>query len=72
MNQTYSACVGVTGLYYEQGNPRDLYEKILFAANNKSESMKIAESGRKYMFENMSAEKNADEIHDLYMEILNC
>ena len=63
---------GVTGLYYEQGNSRDLCEKILFAANNKSESMKIAESGRKYMFENMSAEKNADEIHDLYMEILNC
>lgn len=62
---------GVTGLYYEQANPKDLCEKILFAVNNRSKSIEIAKSGRKYMFENMSAEKNADEIHDLYMEILS-
>ncbi|WP_296866688.1 glycosyltransferase family 4 protein [uncultured Methanobrevibacter sp.] len=63
---------GVTGFYYEQGNSKDLCKKMLFAINNKSKSREIAKSGRKYMFENMSAEKNADEIHDLYMEILNC
>ena len=62
---------GVTGILYEQGNAEDLCEKMLFAINNKSKSIKIADSGRKYMFENMSAEKNADEIYDLYMEILN-
>lgn len=62
---------GVTGILYEQGNAEDLCEKMLFAINNKSQSIEIADSGRKYMFENMSAEKNADEIYDLYMEILN-
>ena len=62
---------GTTGILYEQGNAEDLCEKMLYAINNKSKSRKIAESGRKYMFENMSAERNADEIYNLYMEILN-
>ena len=62
---------GVTGIYYEQGNAEDLCEKMLAAINNKSKSKEIAESGRQYMFENMSAERNAEEIYNLYMEILN-
>lgn len=62
---------GVTGLFYEQGNSQDLCEKMLFAINNKSESKEMANNGRQYMFENMSAEKNADEICGLYNEILN-
>lgn len=62
---------GTTGILYEQGNAEDLCEKMLYAINNKSKSREIAESGRKYMFENMSAERNADEIYNLYMEILN-
>lgn len=62
---------GVTGFYYEQGNAEDLCEKMLSAINNKSKSKEIAESGRQYMFETMSAERNAEEIYNLYMEILN-
>lgn len=62
---------GVTGILYEQGNSKDLYEKILFAINNKSKSEEIAKYSRQYMFENMSAERNADEIYNLYMGILN-
>ena len=62
---------GVTGIYYEQGNAKNLCEKMLSAVNNKAKSKEIAESGRQYMFENMSAERNAEEIYNLYMEILN-
>lgn len=62
---------GKTGILYEQGNAADLCEKVLAAVNNKSKSKKIAKSGRQYMFENMSAERNAEEIYNLYMEILN-
>lgn len=62
---------GVTGILYEQGNSKDLCEKILSAINNKPKSKEIADYGRKYMFENMSAERNADEIYSLYKEILD-
>lgn len=62
---------GKTGILYEQGNAADLCEKMLSAVNNKSKSKEIAKSGRQYMFENMSAERNAEEIYNLYMEILN-
>ena len=61
---------GVTGILYNQGNSEDLYNKIVLAIENKSRSKEIAKSGRKYMFENMSSEKNADEIYKLYNDIL--
>ena len=62
---------GVNGILYEQGNSKDLCEKILSAIKNKSKSIEIADYGRQYMFENMSAERNADEIYSLYEEILD-
>lgn len=62
---------GVNGILYEQGSSKDLCEKILSAVNNKSKSIEIADHGRQYMFENMSAERNADEIYSLYEEILD-
>lgn len=62
---------GVNGILYEQGSSKDLCEKILSAVNNKSKSIEIADYGRQYMFENMSAERNADEIYSLYEEILD-
>lgn len=61
---------GQTGILYKQGDSDDLFEKIWFAINNKLKSKQIAKNGRSYMYENMSAEKNADEIYDLYNEIL--
>lgn len=60
----------VTGRLYNQGNSDDLSEKIYWAIQNKDKSQKIANCGRKYMFENMSAERNADEIYKLYIDIL--
>ena len=62
---------GVTGILYEQGNAEDLCEKMVSVINNKSKSKEIAKSGRQYMFDNMSSEKNADEIYNVYMEILD-
>lgn len=60
-----------TGLLYEQGNPDDLCEKILWAMKYKEKSKEIANTGRKYMHKNMTAEKNADRIYELYEEFLN-
>jgi len=59
-----------TGILYEQGNSQDLYEKICFAIENIEQSRKIANNGRKFMFENMTAEKNADNVYEVYKEIL--
>lgn len=59
------------GLLYETGNVNDLYEKIKFAINNPEICRNMAISGRKYMYENMSAEKNADNIFKVYLELLN-
>lgn len=62
---------GVTGILYTQGNSENLYEKLYWAIQNKLKCKEIAKSGRDYIFNNMSAEKNADEIYKLYNEIFN-
>lgn len=62
---------GLTGMLYSQGDSEDLCNKMVLAIENKSKSKEIAKMGRKYMFENMSSEKNADEIYKLYEAILN-
>lgn len=61
---------GKTGLLYSQGSANDLYEKMKWVIENKSESQEIAKSGQEYMVKNMSSERNADEIYELYQEIL--
>jgi len=61
---------GETGILYNQGDSEDLCKKMTFAIENKSKAKEIAKSGRQYMFENMSSERNADEIYRLYNEIL--
>ena len=62
---------GETGLLYEQGNPDDLCQKILFAIEHRDISSKIAAQGRQYMFEHMTAEINAKNILNVYSSILN-
>ena len=62
---------GVTGILYNQGNSDDLCEKLSWANQNKMEAKEMAKNGRQYMFENMSAERNADEIYHVYEEILD-
>ncbi len=58
-----------TGILYEPNDSEDLAEKIIYVLNNKNTAQKIAEVGRNYMYENMTAEKNADNIYNLYQEI---
>lgn len=62
---------GKTGFLYKHGDSTDLYEKMVFAIENIESSKEIAQNGRVYMFENMTSEKNADNIYDLYKSILN-
>ncbi len=61
---------GKTGILYELGNEEDLCEKIIFAIKNKEKSREIADRGRKFMIENMTAEKNADNVYKVYKDIL--
>jgi hypothetical protein len=62
---------GEIGILYEYGDVDDLYEKMLLAIHNREKSKKIAQKGRKYMFDNMTAEINADNVYKVYKEILN-
>ena len=61
---------GETGLLYEHGNSDDLFEKMRYAINNPEKSKEMANSGRKFMIENMTAEINADNIFKVYKEVL--
>ena len=60
----------ISGILYKQGDSMDLYDKMMFVIGNKSKSSSIAKFGQNYMFKNMSAERNADEIYGLYQEIM--
>ena len=60
-----------TGLLYQQGSAEDLAEKIEYAITHKDEMRKIAAAGRKFAVQNMTAEKNAENIYALYKEVLN-
>ena len=61
---------GVTGLFYTPGNSDDLCEKISWAIKNKMKAKEIAKNGQQSML-NMSAKRNADEIYQIYEEILD-
>ena len=60
-----------TGILYKHGDSDDLYKKMLYVINNKEESRKIADNGRRFMYENMTAEINADNIYSLYEDVLS-
>ena len=62
---------GKTGILYKQGDSNDLYEKMAYAVNHKEDMKIIADNGRNFMFKNMTAEKNAENIFNLYNNILN-
>lgn len=60
----------VTGLLYKQGDSDDLCDKIIYAINNPKISKKIAKTGQQYMYENMTAEINADKIYETYQQVM--
>lgn len=60
-----------TGILYKHGDTDDLAQKIIFAINNPNVSKRIANNGRQTMFENMTAEINADNVYNLYQDIIS-
>ncbi|WP_405291004.1 glycosyltransferase [Methanobrevibacter sp.] len=62
---------GETGILFEHENSQDLFEKMLLVVENIENSKKIANNGREFMSQNMTAEINADKIYALYNEVIN-
>lgn len=58
------------GLLYQQGNSDDLCEKIYYALQHRAQMRIIAAKGRKDMYENMSAIRNAKEVAAVYDDVL--
>ena len=59
-----------TGLLYEYGNENDLTNKIKWAVTNKEIARSIANCGRTYAKENMTAVINAQNVYSLYQEVM--
>lgn len=60
---------GKTGLLYRQGNSEDLANVIEHAITNPQKMKLIADAGREYMYNNMSARLNAEKVAEVYKEI---
>lgn len=60
---------GVDGLLFTSGNSDSLYEKIKFALDDIDRARELAAHGRQTAIEKFNAERNAEEIHNLYEEI---
>lgn len=58
------------GILFKLHDSDDLYDKIKFAIDNPDLVKHIAQKGREYMYKNMTAEKNADNIFQLYSKVL--
>jgi len=61
---------GDTGLLYHQGDSEHLAKTIIYALTHKEEMSLIANRGRKHMHETMTARINANNILNVYKEIL--
>lgn len=61
---------GETGLLYEYGNYIQLAELIQYAMNNRETVRKIALEGQKNALQNFSIEKTAQNIKEIYDEIM--
>lgn len=61
---------GFNGLLYEEGNIKQLSEKIINLINNSNERYKIIKNAREYVLSNFSNKKNADEIYTIYKNML--
>lgn len=60
-----------TGLLYEQGNPKDLAEKIEIFYNNRGYMKQIAENGYKYSQKNFTPQDNVEKIWKCLNEVKN-
>lgn len=62
---------GKSGLLYQQGNPKDLAEKIEYAVLNQETAEKIAFNGQVRAVEKFSEDRNSREIYGVYCSLLN-
>lgn len=60
-----------TGLLYQQGDPLDLMNKIVYALSHSAEMIQIAKAGKDHAASHFSAQRNAEEIVALYKEIVS-
>ena len=63
---------GETGFlfHFEQGKCDDLVKKIKYVLENRDLVRAVAQAGQRYALENMTAERNAREIAELYRNVL--
>jgi len=59
-----------TGIMHEVGNPKDIYDKIVWAMNNREKCINIANNGRQHALSSFIASENAKKISELYKNIL--
>lgn len=60
-----------TGIIFESDNADDLAEKLYYVAKNKEKVKEICKNGQKSAVERFTAKRNADEIYNEYLRILN-
>lgn len=57
------------GILYEQGNPKDLADKILYAVYNEGKMKKIIDNAYKYARENFDASVYNEKLYEIYERI---
>ena len=62
---------GKNGILYRQGDPEDLCRKMMEAVSNRQKSRELAQTGREFTYQNMTADINAEKIYNLYNEVLS-
>lgn len=62
---------GYNGLLYEQGNPNDLADKILYALNYPDNAKKIADNAYEFSKTHFTEDENVENINMILMEIRN-
>ncbi|OUQ37359.1 glycosyltransferase family 4 protein [Faecalibacterium sp. An121] len=60
---------GYNGLLYEQGNPEDLAEKILYALNHPDKAQKISDNAYEFSKNNFTIDENVKKINEVLMEV---
>ena len=61
---------GVTGIKYHQGDPNSFSQKAEYILANKEKMKQIAAAGRKYALQNFTAERNAQQVKEVYLRLL--
>lgn len=59
------------GLLYKQGDAHSLAEKITYAIENQNEMKQMVSLSKSYAVENFTAENNADNIYQVYRDLLD-